>query len=308
MLRLMTYNVRYFGHGTRGMMATRAGVRRIAASIAALQPLADVICLQEVETRSLRSSPSMRASRRQLDALLHELEGALGRQGVSEPYNAYYYPAHRYQLTKRTNFYTTGLAMLVRPRLNVVAHNASQPHDITHRRGAKGLKQTRICAHVAVEHPRFGRLDVFNTHMSLPGFFYPEFWFGDGRLGFGPNQLSEARRVIEAVRHHQTSDNVVLVGDFNSLPDSPVDRLLRAQTGLVDALAQNKGLSGERLRGFSTAGFRNMRMNIDRIYSSPRVKWLDFDGTHPFGSAPTNAHFAGLSDHTPLLGTLRLSA
>ena len=50
-LRLMTYNVRYFGHGTKGVMSTRLGLRRIAATLASLKPLCDIVCLQEVEAR-----------------------------------------------------------------------------------------------------------------------------------------------------------------------------------------------------------------------------------------------------------------
>ncbi len=307
----MTYNVRYFGHGTRGVMSTRRGVQRIAATVASLEPLCDIVCLQEVEARSLRSSlvtwrPSER--RTQLQELMVELDHALERRGVRERYHAHYFPAHRYRLTDATDLYTTGLAILVRPRLEVVAHNGGRVQDITHRRGAQRLKQTRICAHVTVRVRGAagldGELDVFNTHMSLPGPFYPEFWTGDARLGFGPNQLAEARRLVEAVRHHRRSEQVVLVGDFNSLPGSPVDRLLREEGELVDALAEQKGLSDEHRLSWSTAGFLRARMAIDRIYSSPSIRWLDFEGSAPFDHGTP---FAGLSDHVPILGRLSLS-
>jgi len=301
----MTYNVRYFGHGTRGVASTRAGVRRIAKGIASLSPLADVICLQEVETRSLRSALCTRKMT-QLDVLTAELDAQLTRRGIVERYQATYFPAHEYRLTQRTKLYTTGLAVLVRPRLRIVDHNARSPQDITHRRGARSLKQTRVCAHIALEHDTLGALDVFNTHMSLPGFFYPEFWLGEARLGFGPNQLREARRLVETIEHRKRCDNVVLVGDFNSLPDSPVDQLLRARAGLVDALAVRHGAASARQH--ATAGFSRLRMNIDRIYSSPSVRWLDFDGTHPFGDKLPRNRFAGLSDHAPLLGRLELAS
>ena len=55
-LRVMTYNVRYFGHATRGIASTGPAFRRIARSLAALDPLPDLVCLQEVETQSLRST------------------------------------------------------------------------------------------------------------------------------------------------------------------------------------------------------------------------------------------------------------
>ena len=55
-VRIVTYNVRYFGHGTRGLASTAGSMARIADALAGLSPLADVICLQEVETSSLRST------------------------------------------------------------------------------------------------------------------------------------------------------------------------------------------------------------------------------------------------------------
>jgi endonuclease/exonuclease/phosphatase family metal-dependent hydrolase len=306
-LRLMTYNVRYFGHGTRGVVSTRNGVRRIAETVASLEPLVDVICLQEVEARSLRSSlvtrhPTQRHT--MLQALLSELERQMARRGVRERYQAIYFPAHRYRITRATALYTTGLAMLVRPRLTIVDHNAHTPQDITHRRGVKQLKQTRIVAHMTVEHATRGMLDVFNTHLSLPGWFYKEFWSkGKGkRFGHGPNQLVEAARIAKLIEQRRKSDHVVLVGDFNSAPNSPVDRLFQQQVGLTDALARAKGLVGEHLERWPTAGFMNKRMNIDRIYSSPGIEWLDFAETMPFGHGP----FHGLSDHMPLVGSLRL--
>ena len=57
-VRVITYNVRYFGHGTRGIASTAKSMERIAGALAGLDPLADVICLQEVETTSLRSNRS----------------------------------------------------------------------------------------------------------------------------------------------------------------------------------------------------------------------------------------------------------
>ena len=45
-VRVMTYNVRYFGHGTRGLASTATAMERIAAAVASLDPLADVICFQ----------------------------------------------------------------------------------------------------------------------------------------------------------------------------------------------------------------------------------------------------------------------
>ena len=57
-LRIVSYNVRYFGHALRGLASTRTSLERIAQQLTSLTPLADVICLQEVETRSLMSMTS----------------------------------------------------------------------------------------------------------------------------------------------------------------------------------------------------------------------------------------------------------
>ncbi len=67
----MSYNVRYFGHPVRGVFSTRRAVRKIAQRIAGLDPLPDLVCLQEVETRSLRARRTHQddASATQLDAL-----------------------------------------------------------------------------------------------------------------------------------------------------------------------------------------------------------------------------------------------
>jgi endonuclease/exonuclease/phosphatase family metal-dependent hydrolase len=309
-LRLMTYNVRYFGHRTRGVLSTPHNLRRIAESIARLEPLCDVICLQEVEGRSLRSRLATwrpDRPRTQLEDLAGELDRALARRGCGERYRAHYFPAHAYRLTPATNLYTTGLAILVRPRLQVVAHNLGRLLDITCRRVAMRLKQTRICAHVTVRAPDVGELDVFNTHISLPGPSYPEFWTGEARLGFGPNQLLEATRLVEIIGRRRRSDHAVLVGDFNSLPGSPVDTLLREQGNFVDALGECHGMSLDRRRLWPTAGFMSMRMAIDRIYSSPGVRWLDLDGSAPFDRPGERRNrFAGLSDHVPIVGRLRL--
>lgn len=307
-LRMMTYNVRYFGHGTRGLASTSAAITRIATTLSRLSPLPDLVCLQEVETQSLRSStmnPRWHPEETQLDRLMTELHAALAREGKSERYVAYYFPAHTYRLTSRTNIYTTGLAVIARDTFQIGHHNAARPHDITHRHRVKSLKQTRICAHVSFEHESGQTFDVFNTHLSLPSVFAKEFWTGEARMGFGPNQLEEARMLADFVRRERRSDYFVVVGDFNSLPGSPVDRFLREEGGLIDAFPSVQRLSDLEARAFPTAGFMNLRMHLDHVYSSERLEWLDFSGTHPFGH---KGDFAGLSDHVPLIARCRLPA
>lgn len=288
-LRVMSYNVRYFGHGTRGLASTRTGIRRIAEGIADVG--ADLVCLQEVETSSMRSRVLGSGEHpRQIDLLMSDLERATRVVGC-EPYVAHYFPAHAYRLTRETAIYTTGLAVLAKKSMKVVRHNADGPHDITHRARLKSLKQTRICAHVAFESDR-GAFDVFNTHLSLPNIFAKAFWTEPRRLGYGNNQLEEARQLADFVAREAQSPNYVIVGDFNSLPGSPVDAFLQQERGLRSAFGHRVG------DAFSTAGFLRLRMHIDHLYASPTVKWIDGDGTHGFDEP---GRFAGLSDHVPLI-------
>lgn len=305
-LRVMTYNVRYFGHATRGIASTGPAFRRIARSLAALDPLPDLVCLQEVETQSLRSTTANRLwhpAETQLDRVMTELHAALARAKKPQRYTAYYFPAHTYRLTKRTNIYTTGLAVIASDALDIGHHNAGRPHDITHRLRAKKLKQTRICAHVSFKHRDGFTFDVFNTHLSLPNIFSKEFWTEEARMGFGPNQLAEAKTLAEFVASEKRCENYVVVGDFNSLPGSPVDRYLREECGLIDAFTKVRCFTSAESRDYPTAGFLNLRMHLDHVYSSPALEWLDFEDTRRFGEAGA---FAGLSDHVPLIARVRV--
>jgi endonuclease/exonuclease/phosphatase family metal-dependent hydrolase len=302
----MTYNVRYFGHPTRGLASTSAAFSRIARSLAALDPTPDLICFQEVETQSLRSTSINRLwhpEETQLDRVMTELHAALALAGKPERYTAYYFPAHTYRLTAKTNFYTTGLAVIARDTFTIGHHNASQPHDITHRRRVKNLKQTRICAHVSFIHAGGFVFDVFNTHFSLPSVLSREFWTGDARMGFAPNQLAEARTLADFVQKEQRSPYFVVMGDFNALPGSPVDRYLQQERGFVDAFCKVQKLTESEARAYPTAGFLNLRMHLDHIYSSAQLEWLDFADTTPFGE---EGAFAGLSDHVPLIARFRI--
>lgn len=305
-LRVMTYNVRYFGHPTRGIASTSSAFNRIARSLATLDATPDLICLQEVETQSIRATSINRLwhpEETQLERVMTELHAALALANKRDRYTAYYFPAHTYRLTQRTNIYTTGLAVIARDTFVIGHHNAHKPHDITHRQRVKNLKQTRICAHVSFVHESGFTFDVFNTHLSLPSVFSREFWTGDARMGFAPNQLAEARTLADFVQREQRSPYFVVVGDFNSLPGSPVDRYLRSERGFVDAFCQVRKLSENEARAYPTAGFLNLRMHLDHVYSSPQLEWLDFADTHPFGE---DGAFDGLSDHVPLIARFRV--
>ena len=57
----------------------------------------------------------------------------------------------------------------------------------------------------------------------------------------------------------------------------------------------------EALVKWPTAGFMNLRMHLDHMFSGEGLRWLDFDDTHRFGQR--NGVFRGLSDHVPIVGT-----
>jgi endonuclease/exonuclease/phosphatase family metal-dependent hydrolase len=307
-LRILSYNVRYFGHALRGLATTRTCLRGIARELAALDPAPDLVCLQEIETRSVRSHVALRtatAAGSQLDLFMRELEGAFREVSRPLPLQGFHFPAH-VNSVGRVRVYTTGLAILVNlERLRIDAHNVEAPHDITHRRLErwKDRKQTRICAHMKVSFGGRRPLHVFNTHLSLPSPFVREFWQRKERMGFGPNQLHEARALAGFVRRMAGREPFVVCGDFNSPPGSPVYRMLAEEAGFVGAQERLGQIDARDPRAFPTAGFMRLRMHLDHMFAGNGVAWLDLDGTRRFGDR--SSPFTGLSDHVPLIARFR---
>jgi endonuclease/exonuclease/phosphatase family metal-dependent hydrolase len=307
-LRVVSYNVRYFGHALKGLASTRASQQGIAARLAVLDPLPDVVCLQEIETISLRSRVACRGRLRaetQLDSFVRDVEAAFASDGRRSPYESFYFRAHVNQV-RGVPIYTTGLAILVNARrLRVDLHNVAAPERITHHHVErwKDRKQTRICAHMQVT--AGGRpLHVFNTHLSLPTPFARAFWSERHRMGWGPNQLHEARTLASFVHRHAGGEPFIVCGDFNSAPGSPVFRYLTEDAGFQSAHARLGLVDGSLPSAFPTAGFMRLRMHLDHVFFGNAVSWLDLEGTARFGDA--RGPFAGLSDHVPVIGRFRL--
>lgn len=305
----MTYNVRYFAHAARlkGLHSSARGLRLIADAIARLPELPHVVCLQEVETRSLRSGPSHSRGlpgETQLEAFMGALDAALERAARSERYGGFYFPAHSYRMGP-AKLYTTGLAILVREDLEVDNDHGHSPHDITHRRfklTAK-LKQSRVCAHVRVLDHGGTLYDIFNTHLSLPAFFARSTWSGPGRMGWGENQLAEVDALAAFVERRAVSDRFVLVGDFNALPGSAVYVRIQHRLSVHDAFARALETPPEVLRvRWPTCGFLHYRMRLDHVFTGPGLRGSSFAGSHRFGDR--DGHFHGLSDHVPIIGVL----
>src|SRR3954467_8947017 len=88
-LRVMTYNVRYFGHPTRGIASTGSAFSRIARSLASLDPTPDLVCLQEVRAQAPRATTMNKLwhpEETQLDRVMTELHAALSQAGKPDKY------------------------------------------------------------------------------------------------------------------------------------------------------------------------------------------------------------------------------
>jgi endonuclease/exonuclease/phosphatase family metal-dependent hydrolase len=310
-LRIVSYNVRYFGHALKGLASTRGPEHRIARALASLDPAPDVVCLQEIETISLRSRLARGRKARQetqLASFMAALERSFAIDGRPFPYDGFYFRAHANRI-RRMNITTHGLAILVNTRrLTVESHNVDSPHHITHHHVERfrDRKQARICAHIHVRDPSGRRLHVFNTHISLPTPFARGFWTHPARMGWGVNQLHEARTLAAFVERHAEGEPFVVCGDFNSAPGSPVFQFLTGEGGFHSAQQDLGVLDPEDARAWPTAGFMRMRMHLDHLFHGNGVRFLDLDGSAPFGDR--RSPFAGLSDHVPLIGRLRCDA
>ncbi len=307
-VRIVSYNVRYFGHALKGLASTRRSQRGIADRLSRLDPVADVVCLQEIETISFRSRVALRKKRpeeTQLDAFLREEEAAFGARGRPSPYQGFYFRAHVNRV-RNLKIYTTGLAVLVNlRRAQVLGHNVDEPHRITHHGTQlfRDVKQTRICAHLVLRTAAVPRLHVFNTHLSLPTPFRAGFWSRPRRMGWGPNQLHEARTLATFVRKRAGDEPFVVCGDFNSAPGSPVYRYLTEEAGFESALERQGLVDPDDPGAWPTAGFVRLRMHLDHIFHGNGVSFVDLDGTARYGDR--RSAFQGLSDHVPLVGRFR---
>ena len=315
-MQLLSWNVRYFGHGLRGLRATSRWMDRIVAAIAARDPLPDVLALQEVEDRSLRVGLSGHQLRRFVD----KLSAVTGRA-----YVGHHWSAHRYEAG--VPVYGQGQALVLGEGVELLG---AERADITHVRlpAFARLKQRRIAVHAQLS-VQGRRLDLVQAHLSLPAFFErgdpPP---GTRRMGFGSNQLAEMRNLLSWVggrlsdaglwvpdhelvtprrdlldadgRPVQADEGVptVLVGDLNSQPGTGVTAMLE-EAGWVDVFREGAGLGLDEQRALGTHAFFGTPMHIDHLFARGPVRFLP-SHLHPLGDGP----FAGLSDHTPKEGRL----
>ena len=150
------------------------------------------------------------------------------------------------------------------------------------------LKQKRIAVHARLAWSG-RRLDLFNTHLSLPAFFEGSPHTVPQRMGYGSNQRSEIQAVLDMMAQRAAGRPAILVGDLNSQPGSPVHQAVLA-AGMVDIY--------DGYEDVSTARFAHLRMHLDHIFASPSLAWS--------ARSVPDAPFSALSDHRPKVGTLRL--
>ncbi|MBN1944747.1 MAG: endonuclease/exonuclease/phosphatase family protein [Bradymonadales bacterium] len=314
-MRLLSYNVRYFGHRSGGLASQDKTIRDVVRALNRLPGgLPDIICFQEIEARSLRADLSR--GRRgwdgsqgtQLERFMELFQAEGGGDGETPSYQALYFPAHVYRFNRQRNLYTTGLAVLVSDRFQVLSHNADAPFDITHRRFSSlaRWKQTRVCGHVRLWSREEGKLDLFNTHLSLPAFLTRDLWSYTQKMGFGINQMEEVKNLLTFIEENRDPQaSTLLVGDFNSLPGSPVWKTITQQYRLTDVVRQRQQPKTEGEPILATAGVLGLALPIDYLFSDHQIDWLDTEGTVPIGTR--DGLFHGLSDHVPLVARFRLA-
>jgi endonuclease/exonuclease/phosphatase family metal-dependent hydrolase len=301
-MRVITWNIRYFSHAVGGVTSLDTTIRSVAKALASLQPQADVVALQEIDTVSLRAVGGRYHHRKRrgeaisnFDRFVAHLNSEISANGGTK-YQARFFPAQGH--SKEFPLYSTGLALLFKEDIACISHNSQNPHEITHRRIKRlaRFKQKRICAWARLKPPNGEKFDIFNTHLSLPAFLRP----GRGPTGWGfgeaDNQLIEADNVLNFIAKTGDLNRSLLVGDFNAVPGSRVyNRLTKT---LIDAHADHLGRPGHELQTFPTGGFWKFRYRLDHIFRGVNLSTTDFKGTYPLDKYHP---WKGLSDHTPLI-------
>ena len=299
-MRLLSYNVHYFSSDTKGILSGKKPLREISVALSQLSPLPDIVCFQEIEFKSIRAFRTISSQKAQIDTFTDEWANVFLNQGMPFPYEGYYFPAHAYRF-KSVVFYTTGLAIFVRSSSFRVLNETIEPVVLTCNKAFRKLKQTRICAHLILEEVKTNKkLHIYNTHFSLPSPLTRSYWLSRQKMGFGQNQILEARRLLNYIKKTKGETPFIVCGDFNSWPKSPVYEMLLARGQLTDIRA----LLNEEKEDFVTAGFLNLKLHLDHIFFSGEIHWQNMADTHGFGD--TTSPFHGLSDHVPLIAQFEL--
>ena len=310
MLGLVSWNVRYFSHRTRGITSTQFNLHQIAQELAGMETQPHLIALQEIDDFSVRSAVGRIRSRQrlgqshsQLDRFVEQLNLQSSRKG-GRTYRSVFFPAHGHN--KTYPLISTGLAVLYSSDLQLWDHNGNQPFHITHYRHPSmyGVKQTRICGWCRFRTSDQQEFDVYNTHLSLPAFLGRAKKPTGGRFGEANNQLFEVNKVIECIKERGGIERSLLVGDFNARPGSRVYNQIIGNMAYRDAHADYLGLGAHQMSQMPSAGFMAMRFRLDHVFSGAGIRFTDFSNTHPYGA---DHPWGALSDHSPIIGNFDLA-
>lgn len=122
-------------------------------------------------------------------------------------------------------------------------------------------------------------------------------------MGWGPNQLAEARALAAFVKRNAGDDPFLVCGDFNSAPGSPVYDFLTREAGFTSAQERLGLIDQDDPAAWPTAGFIRLRMHLDHLFYGNGISVVDLEGSAPYGDR--RGPFHGLSDHAPLIGRFR---
>ncbi len=236
---------------------------RIADAIASLDPLPDIVCLQEVETRSLRSTVAHRGKatqRRSSSGFMQVLAGALADAAQARRVRRVLLPGPQVQALRAHALLHHG-ARDPRPRRlrgrSPQRVDSARHHAPALARDPALQADAHLRARPLPAPDAAGRSgpSTFSTRTSAfrarsRGSSGPS----RGGLGWGPNQVAEARNLARFVERERKDDRFVVVGDFNALPGSPVYRYLVEEHGWRDAFAERYRFNVDELARLADGG------------------------------------------------------
>ncbi len=315
-LRIVSYNVRYFGHAAaRARQHRAARSARIARALADARPARrrDLPAGGRDHLAALADCP--RPPRGRGDDPARVVHGGASSEAFRcaraspSPTTAFYFRAHAYSSAASVALH----------------HRARGPGEPPH--GCRSTAQRRIarttsptttwCASrtasraasaptCASADPPGRPLHVFNTHLCLPTPFAREFWTRKEKMGFGVNQLHEARTLCDlrlAPRAGASPSWSAATSTRRrarrSTASSPRRRHFQRRAGGARADRPPTTRAASR-----PPGFMRLRMHLDHLFSQRGA--LARPGGDVRGRRP-QSQFAGLSDHVPLIGRFTLA-
>ena len=309
-LRIVSYNVRYFGHALKGLASTRGPEHRIARALAVPRPPPDVVCLQEIETISLRSRLARGRAHQgetQLASFMAALERAFAELGKPFPYDGFYFRAHANRIRKVQHHHPRPRHPGEHPAAarRIAQRRLAPPHHAPPR-GA--LPRPQAGAHLR-PHPRGRPVRAPAPRLQHPHLaahpLRPRLLDPSGQDGLGPEPAPRGPdagrlrgaprrgRALRGLRRLQLGARARRCSGY--LTEEAGFRSAQQDLGLLDP---------DDAKGWPTAGFMRMRMHLDHLFFGNGVRFLDLDGSAPLrrpararspGSPTTSRSSAGFA-------------